>query len=295
MLFFKKKSKIDENIIKAIYQKFRIRRYIQLFIGVFILAIGYNLFLSPNEIVSGGVAGLSIITEHLFNLDPSTFIYITSSILLIVSFFALGKEKTIGSIVGSLVFPLFVSLTENITAYIHIQNQELLLVSIFGGVLYGFGAGLIFKAGFTSGGTDIVNQIVSKYLHVSMGTAMLMSDGLIVLLGGFVFGINKLMYALVVIYITGILTDKVLLGISESKAFYIITDKEDEVKDYILNYLNHGVTIFDTRGGYTKEKQKMLMCVVPTKEYFKLKEGIHEIDKDSFFVVTDAYEVSGGE
>lgn len=295
MLFFKKKSKIDENIIKAIYQKFRIRRYIQLFIGVFILAIGFNLFLSPNEIVSGGVAGLSIITEHLFNLDPSTFIYITSSILLIVSFFALGKEKTIGSIVGSLVFPLFVSLTENITAYIHIQNQELLLVSIFGGVLYGFGAGLIFKAGFTSGGTDIVNQIVSKYLHVSMGTAMLMSDGLIVLLGGFVFGINKLMYALVVIYITGILTDKVLLGISESKAFYIITDKEDEVKDYILNYLNHGVTIFDTRGGYTKEKQKMLMCVVPTKEYFKLKEGIHEIDKDSFFVVTDAYEVSGGE
>ena len=215
--------------------------------------------------------------------------------MLIISFFLLGKEKTIGSIVGSLVFPLFVSLTENITAYIHIANQETLLISIFGGVLYGFGAGLIFKAGFTSGGTDIVNQIVSKYLHVSMGTAMLMSDGLIVLLGGFVFGINKLMYALVVIYITGILTDKVLLGISESKAFYIITDKEDEVKDYILNYLNHGVTIFDTRGGYTKERQKMLMCVVPTKEYFKLKEGIHEIDKDSFFVVTDAYEVSGGE
>jgi len=295
MLFFKKKSKIDENILKEIYKKFRIRRYFQLIIGVLILAIAFNLFLSPNEIVSGGVGGLSIITEHLFDIDPSTFIYISSSILLIISFFLLGKEKTIGSIVGSLVFPLFVSLTENITAYIHIANQETLLISIFGGVLYGFGAGLIFKAGFTSGGTDIVNQIVSKYLHVSMGTAMLMSDGLIVLLGGFVFGINKLMYALVVIYITGILTDKVLLGISESKAFYIITDKEDEVKDYILNYLNHGVTIFDTRGGYTKERQKMLMCVVPTKEYFKLKEGIHEIDKDSFFVVTDAYEVSGGE
>ena len=124
---------------------------------------------------------------------------------------------------------------------------------------------------------------------------MLISDGLIVILGAFVFGVNKLMYALIVIYIIGIMTDKVLLGISDSKAFYIITEKDDEVKDYILNYLGHGVTIFDTRGGFTKEKQKLLMCVVPTKEYFKLKEGIHEIDNKSFFVVTDAYEVSGGE
>jgi len=124
---------------------------------------------------------------------------------------------------------------------------------------------------------------------------MLMSDGLIVLSGVFVFGVNKLMYALIVVYIIGLLTDKVLLGISDSKAFYIITEEDDSVRDYILNYLNHGVTIFDARGGFTKEKQKVLFCVVPTKEYFKLKEGIHEIDKSAFFVVTDAYEVVGGE
>ena len=124
---------------------------------------------------------------------------------------------------------------------------------------------------------------------------MIMSDGLIVLSGGIFFGITKLMYALVVLYIISALTDKVVLGISDSKAFYIITEKEDLVKEFILKYLNHGVTMFEARGGFTKEKQRVLMCVVPTKEYFELKEGIHQIDNDAFFVVTDAYEVFGGE
>ena len=128
-----------------------------------------------------------------------------------------------------------------------------------------------------------------------MGTALILTDGLIVLGGAFVFGFTKLMYALIVLYVISLLTDKVILGISDSKAFYIITEKDDEVKKYVIEGLHHSVTVFDAKGGYTKEKQKVLMCVIPTKEYFKLKEGIHEIDKDAFFVVTDAYEVFGGE
>ena len=91
------------------------------------------------------------------------------------------------------------------------------------------------------------------------------------------------------------MSDRVILGISDSKAFYIITDEEKAVKDYILKYLNHGVTVFNAKGGYAKEKQNVLMCVLPTKDYYCLKEGIMEIDKDAFFVVTDAYEVFGGE
>ena len=266
-MFFKKK--IDtSNIVENIYQKFRIRRYFQLVIGIFIMAVTFNLFLYPNDIVFGGVSGLSIIANRLFNIDASMFIYISSSLLLIVSYFALGKEKTLGSVVGSLLFPLFVQLTSSVGTYITIANSEVLLCAIFGGVLYGFGAGLVFKAGFTSGGTDIINQIISKYLHISMGNAMLMSDGLIVLLGAFVFGVNKLMYALIVIYIIGIMTDKVLLGISDSKAFYIITEKDDEVKEYITKYLKHGITVFKAKGGYESDKKNVLMTVLPTKDYF---------------------------
>lgn len=292
---FKKKTKINENIVKSIYKKFRIKRYISLVIGLLLISIAFNLFLLPNNIVFGGVSGLSIITKKLLGWQPSIFILASSLLLLILSYFVLGKEKTTASVFGSIMFPIFVNLTANISNIIKIDNSELLLSAVFGGILYGLGAGLVFKAGFTTGGTDIINQIISKYRKVSMGNAMLMSDGLIVFCGVFVFGITKLMYALIVVYIIGLLTDRVLLGISDSKAFYIIAEKDEEIKDYVLNYLNHGVTIFDAKGGYSKAKEKVLLCVVPTKEYFKLKEGIHEIDKSAFFVVTDAYEVFGGE
>ena len=211
------------------------------------------------------------------------------------SFLVFGKNDTKASIVGSILFPIFVNITANIGEYIKLDTGNVLLSAVFGGIIYGFGAGLVFKAGFTTGGTDIINQILSKYLHMSMGNAMLISDGLIVVLGGFFFGATKLMYALIVIYIIGLMTDKVLLGISNSKAFYIITNEDEKIRDYLLNELHHGVTIFSVKGGYTHKKDEVILCVVPTREYYRVKEGIHEIDSEAFFVVCDAYEVSGGE
>ncbi len=289
------KSKKNDLILQKIYEKAKIKRFIQFLIGSLIVASAFNLFFSPNNLVPGGMSGASVILNSLFGWDNSLVILTGSCILLIASYFLLGWEKTRGSILGSLLFPVCVKLTANIGAYIDIDPSQLLLTTIFGAVLYGFGAGMIFKAGYTSGGTDILNQILSKYLHISIGNSILISDGLIVLSSAFVFGINKLMYSLIILYIVSFITDRVILGISDSKAFYIITDEEEKVKDYILKYLNHGVTIFNAKGGYKKEKQTVLMCVLPTKEYYKLKEGLHEIDPDSFFVVTDAYEVFGGE
>ena len=171
----------------------------------------------------------------------------------------------------------------------------MLLSAVFGGVCYGFGAGLVFKSGFTTGGTDILNQIISKYFKITIGKSMLVSDGLIVCTSAFVFGPIHLMYSIIVLYIISLLSDKVILGISDNKAFYIITNEEEKVKDYILKYLSHGVTILKAKGGYLGEKENVLMCVLPTKDYYKLTEGIKEIDEDAFFLVTDAYEVFGGE
>lgn len=294
MKLFSKNIK-SNNILAQVESKYKIRRYIELVIGILIISLAFNIFLLPNNLVFGGVSGLSIIIKEFIPIDPSKFIMISSLILLVVSYIFLGKEKTKGSIIGSILFPIFVDLTANVNQYIQLDTSNLLLAVIFGGIIYGFGAGLVFKAGFTTGGTDIINQILSKYLHVSMGNAMLMSDGLIVLCGGFFFGVTKLMYAIIVIYIIGLITDKVLLGISNSKAFYIITDEDDKIRDYLLNELHHGVTIFNVKGGYTNKKDEVILCVVPTSEYYKVKEGIHEIDSEAFFLVCDAYEVFGGE
>lgn len=288
------KVRVDD-ILKDIYKKSRVKRYVLFTLGCLLVAIAFNLFYAPNDLVPGGVSGLSLIFKQFFGVDPSLIIFITSALLLVLSYFTLGKEKTKASILGTILFPVFVKLTAHISVYIDLDASELLLSAVFGGLLNGFGAGLIFKAGFTTGGTDILNQIVSKYMKVSIGKAMLMTDGLIVLAGGFTFGFTKLMYSVIILYIISLMADRVVLGISDSKAFYIVTQEEKEVKNYILKYLHHGVTVFNAHGGYNEKKQTVLMCVIPTKDYFKLKEGIHELDPTAFFVVTDAYEVFGGE
>ena len=282
-------------ILERINEKARTKRLISFILGSLILAISYNLFLAPNKLVAGGVGGIAIILNSLFKVDHFIVILALNISLLILSYFLLGKEKTRASILGSLVFPFFIKLTSDIGQIIDIDTSQLLISAVFGGVLYGLGIGMIFKAGYTSGGTDILNQILNKYFKLSIGKSMLYTDGTITLSSSLVFGTNKMMYAIIVLYIVSIMSDRVILGISDSKAFYIVTDEEKAIKDYILKYLNHGVTVFNAKGGYDKEKQNVLMCVLPTKDYYRLKTGILEIDPEAFFVVTDAYEVFGGE
>ena len=284
-----------EQVRDKIDNKSKFKRYAQFCLGCLLVAISFNLFLAPNDLVPGGVSGFSVIINHLLGINKSIIILGLSLFLLILSYIFLGKNKTRGSILGSLLFPLFVEITSNISEIIQIDTSQLLLSAVFGGILYGFGAGIIFKAGFTTGGTDILNQIISKYAKVSMGKSMLICDGTIVLLSGIVFGPTKLMYSVIILYLISYMSDRVILGISDSKAFYIVTDEEKKIKEYVIKYLNHGVTVFNAKGSYKKEKQTVLLCVLPTKDYYKLKEGIHEIDPDAFFVVTDAYEVFGGE
>ena len=279
---------------KVIKQKIRIKELIEFIIGCFLVALAFNLFMSPNNLVAGGVSGFSLILKHFFGLNPSTIISIANVFLIILSFLVLGKEKTKATILGSILFPVFVSLTEHLSTYISFKESEMILIAVFGGVLQGIGAGLIFRAGYSTGGTDILNMIVSKIFKISLGNSMFFTDGTIIVIGAFVFGFNHLMYSLIILYLISTLTDKVVLGISDSKAFYIITSKEKEVKDFVINELKHGVTEFNAKGGFNSENQTVLMSVVPTREYYKLKEGIHNIDKNAFFVAMDSYEVKGG-
>lgn len=288
-------KKNSNSIIEKIYKKHRVKRYFQLFFGLLLAASAFNLFILPNNIVCGGVSGISIIIRNFVDIDASLIIFVLSIILLIISYIFLGEDKTKASLLGSILFPVFVKLTSGIVDLFPLESEDQLLFAIFGGVLYGLGVGLVFKAGFTTGGTDILNQIMQKYAKTSLGTAMLIIDGSIVVLGGFIFGFTKFMYAILVLYIISYLVDKVLLGISDSKAFYIITSKKEEVSSFVIDELHHSITEFDAEGGYSKEKNPVLFTVIPTKEYTKFKDGIKAIDDKAFFTVIDAYEVIGGE
>lgn len=270
----------------------KINRYSTLILGLFLYALSYTLFLKTNNIVVGDVDGIAIVFKDYIN--PELLITILSVFLLLISFPLLGKKVSMNSIIGTFSFPIFITLTSNIAEWIKIDASDLLLIAIFAGVFRGVGYGLTFKMGYTTGGTDILNQIIAKYFHTSIGVGMLVIDGTIIVAGGFTYGWNTMLYALIILYIVSIITDRIMLGISKSKAFYIITDEEDKVKEYIMDTLGHGVTVFPVKGGFSEERQKMLMCVIPTREYYKLKEGISNIDKKAFFVITDAYEVKGG-
>ena len=283
--------KLADYINKKSYGK----RVLEFIIGCLIVSLDYNIFIASNNLVPGGVGGIAVILNSLFGINNSTVIVVANIFLLIASLILLDKEKTRASLLGTMLFPIFVTLTEDINVWLQIDTSHLLLSALFGGILYGLGAGIVFRAGFSMGGTDIINQILSKYLKQSIGKSMLMSDGLIVLSSGLFFGMNSMLYSIIILYCISLMADRVILGISDSKAFFVITDKEDDVRDYIINTLGHGVTVFKGKGGYKRQNENLLMAVIPTSEYYKLTEGIKMIDKDAFYIITDTYQVFGGE
>lgn len=286
------KEEIDE-IISEIKRKDAPERYLLFIFGIFISTFSFNVFYNKYNIVTGGGTGLSIIFNHMYGIDESKFVFIIFGLLLILSFLLLGIKMSLRSVIGTILYPLFIKLTSYLAVYFNIGTDSILLIALYGGLLSGFSSGLILKTGFTTGGFNILYQIMNKYLKVSIGKASLMVNSIIIMLGCLVFGLPSAIYAIIALSISTFITDRVLLGVSNSKTFYIITEKDDEVKDYILRKLNHGVTVLNVKGGTHNNRKKMLMCVVPTREYFNLKEVVLKIDSDAFFLITDSYEVEG--
>ena len=269
-------------------------RYSVLLASLFLSALVFNLFLYPTNLVTGGMNGVAIIINHIIEIDPAIVIFVGSLLLLGLSYLFLGLDQTAGSVVATIVYPVFVEITEPISKLIVIDTSDLILMSILIGVLLGITNGLMYKVGFSNGGLNIISQIFYKYFRISLSKTTMVINLIVVLIGGFYFGFNMVLYALVIIYISSFVIDKVILGISNNKAFYITTTEDEKVRDYLINTLHHTVTMFDVKGGFLEKKRKVLLAVIPTRDYFRLKEGIKEIDPHAFFVVTDAYEVKGG-
>lgn len=297
MLF--KKDKRDYNLLKK-KKKFSIMKYVYVIIGCFLTAFAFNVFFAPNNLVTGGVSGISIIVKNIFGISTSSFIAVTYIILLILSYFVLGKNMTRNSLIGSILYPLFVYLTEDVGSLIQFDVSNPLLIVLFGALINGIGAGIVFKYGFSTGGSDIICQMISRIFKITLGDAVRIVNITIIFSSGFFIGEvgqlyawENVMYALICIYIISWLNDKVLLGISSSKAFYVITEHETSIKEFLIEGLGRGVTVLEGRGGYTGDRKKVIMCAIPTKQYFLAKEGILAIDKDAVILINDVYQSTG--
>ena len=284
---------MDEIVEKLKYKNVG-KRIAMLIFSLFFSAIVYNLFLLPVNLVTGGSGGIATITNYVYGIDPALMILIVSLICALLSFMYLGTRVTAVTILASIIYPFFVEITEPLVNIVKIDYSDMFIITIFAGVLNGIANGLMYKTGYNNGGLPVISQILEKYYKISIATTSAIINITVVLIGGVFFGWTNVMYAIILIYLNTIIINKVLLGISNNKAFYIITSEEKEIKDYIIKTLDHSVTIFDVKGGFLNKKNKVVLTVVPTREYYRVTEGIKAIDKDAFFVVTDAYEVVGG-
>ena len=287
---FLKKVFDDRNIVNEIYSSGKIKRYILFIIGVTMQALAFTLFIFPTNMVFG-VSGISVILNKLFGINPSHMILLFNVVLIIASYVYLGREVTKYTVVGALLYPVLVELTGNIS--MDLGTTESVIIALTGAALYGLGTGLVFRVGYTTGGTDILKQIVSKYGKKTMGQATVYIEGVIVTTGILVFGWQSFIYSIMSIAVISAITDKVMLGTSEYKSFQIITNKAEEIRHFILHQLSRGVAIIDNKSSEKGHGKYLVFCTVPTKEYFILKEGINRIDDDARFIVTDTYEVNG--
>lgn len=282
-----------DEIINKITRKNKISRIILLIISLLLSSIVYNIFLLPLSIVTGGSGGIATITHYLYEIPPSLMIFIVSGTCVFFSFLYMGKDKTLGSIIACVAYPILVQLTSSLSGIITNVDDKLLLI-IFAGVLGGVASGLAYRTGYNNGGLSIIGQILYELKKIPITKTTFVLNAIIIVIASYFFGLTNTLYAIIYIYICNIVADKVLLGISDNKAFYIITNEEKKVKDYIIDSLGHDVTVFDVKGGFLEAKRKVILTIIPSREYYKVTEGIKLIDKDVFFVVTDSYQVEGG-
>lgn len=282
-----------ENILTTITKKKKLKRIFLMGISLLLSAVLYNVFQLPLNLVTGGTNGIATITNYVYDINPAFMILLLSIACAIFSLMYLGIKRTIGTLIASIVYPLLVQLTSPLNNIMGNEPVDVLLMVLFAGVISGIANGLMYKTGYSNGGFPVVSQVLFEKKHISVAKSSLVINVSIVLVGALFFGTTNALYAIIFLYINNIVLDRVLLGINNNKAFYIITKEEEKIKEYIIKTLGHNVTTFEVKGGYLDKDRKVILSVIPSREYYEVTEGIKEIDETAFFVVTDSYQVEG--
>ena len=272
-----------------------LRDYILLLAGALVQAVGLRLFMVPAQLASGGISGISQLINHFTGWPIGLMVFIGNIPLLLLGWRLLGGRRfALRTLVAVLAYSIF---TEAVLWLPFFPKDgitnDLVLNSLYGAVVSGFGYGLVYRAQGTSGGSDILARILNRWRGIPMTQSYLMTDTLVILAAGFVFGWQKALYAIIVLYVSGLVVDSTLEGAGTVRTALIITDKCSEVADRILAEMERGVTILNGTGAYTGEARPVLYCVVTRSEVQQLKTIIHEADPKAFMVVGAAHEALG--
>lgn len=267
-----------------------IKKYIMLFIGSIIAAVGLEIFLVPNNIIDGGVVGISIMASHLTGISLSIFLVLFNLPFLYLGYAQIGKTFAISTLFSIVSLSYWVDFFHPIPEL----TNDLFLAAIFGGIIIGIGVGLIIRYGGSLDGTEIVAIILDKRTGFSVGEIIMFFNLFILSSAGLVFSWDKAMYSMVAYFIAFKVIDLTIEGLDESRAVLIVSDYPDEIADALMARLGRGVTILHGEGGYTKDKKYVLYSVITRLEIAKLKAIVDEKDENAFVTINDVHEVMGG-
>ena len=266
-----------------------IKEYIIVALACVVMAFNINYFFIGNKLAEGGVSGLSLIIHYLSNIDVSYLYFALNIPLIILAYIFLGKNFLLKTLFATFILSVFLKVFASFSEPL----DDILLAAIFGGAINGIAIGIVFYAGGSTGGIDIIAKIINKYIGIPISRILLTTDFIVLSIVAVIFGKVIFMYTLISLVISSKMIDIIQVGIYSAKGITIITTKEDEIRKRIMEDTGRGITLIDAKGGYTQKEIGMLYCVVGQYQLIKVKTIVKEVDPSAFMIVADVHEVIG--
>ncbi|WP_026583901.1 YitT family protein [Bacillus sp. J33] len=283
-------SAVEQNVHKGLTKAKLAKRIFFIILGAILMGVGIEEFLVPNKILDGGIVGISIILSHLTGWKLGWFIFVLNIPFFYIGYKQIGKTFALSTLLGIAVLSATTLLLHDFPVF----TEDLLLATVFGGIVLGIGVGMVIRYGGSLDGTEILAILVNKKLPFSVGEIIMFFNIFIFGTAGFVFGWNRAMYSILAYFIAFKTIDIVIRGLDESKSAWIISERHKVIGEAILARLGRGVTYLNGEGAYTGDDKKVIFCVITRLEEAKLKAIVEEIDPNAFLAVADIAEVRGG-
>ena len=284
----------DHEIKKVVHRslsaKMIVKRMLFILVGALLMAVGLEFFLVPNEVIDGGIVGISIILSHLTDVQIGFYIFVLNLPFFFIGYKQIGKTFALSTLLGVIILSIATSIFHDLP----VLTGDPLLATVFGGIVLGVGVGIVIRYGGSLDGTEILAILFNKRTPFSVGETIMFFNLFILGSAGFVFGWDRSMYSLMAYFIPFKTIDIVIQGLDESKSAWIISEQYEQIGEAILARLGRGVTYLNGEGAYTGDDKKVIFCVITRLEEAKLKAIIDEIDPSAFFAVAAIAEVRGG-
>ncbi|MGE7603672.1 YitT family protein [Peribacillus sp. NPDC097675] len=267
-----------------------LQRGLLITIGAVLMAVGLEIFLVPNNVIDGGITGISIMLSYITNFKLGIFLFVLNLPFFFIGYKQIGKTFALSTLYGILVLSLTTTLLHHVPAF----TQDILLASAFGGMILGIGVGMVIRYGGSLDGTEILAILASKKLPFSVGEIVMFFNLFILGSAGFVFSWDRAMYSILAYFVAYKTMDIVIAGLDESKFVWIISDEFEDIGGAIMHRLGRGVTFLAGEGAYSGDDKKVIFCVINRLEEAKLKDIVKSFDASAFLAVGDIAEVRGG-